>query len=32
MLKRKFTLIMIHYDIPRVFVSFLSKAEFYEVS
>ena len=31
MLKCKFTLIMIHYDIPRVFVSFLSKAEFYEV-
>lgn len=29
MLKRKLTLIMIHYDIPRVFVNFLSKAEFY---
>lgn len=31
MLKRKLTLIMIHYDIPRVFVNFLSKAEFYQV-
>ena len=31
MLKCNFTLIMIHYDIPRVFVSFLSKAEFYQV-